>query len=68
MFDASEIIAFRKRNGLSQAALAEKLGVNQATVSRIESGEEPSKPVARLLEFVMAEESAENASPTGEAA
>jgi len=34
-----DIASERKRLGLSQAAIAAKIGVNQATVSRWESGE-----------------------------
>lgn len=45
----------RDRLNLSQAALADRLGVDQATVSRIETGtREPSKPVQRLLEQIAA--------------
>lgn len=36
---ASEILAIRRRLGWSQAAMAEVLGVSQATVSRMERGE-----------------------------
>lgn len=34
-----DIASERKRLGLSQAAIAAKIGVNQATVSRWESGD-----------------------------
>ena len=45
----------RTRLNLSHAALADRLGVDQATVSRIETGaREPSKPVQRLLEQIAA--------------
>lgn len=37
-FVLMDIAAFRKAHGLSQAALADKLGINQATVSRLETG------------------------------
>ena len=37
-FDYVQIRAFRKRLGLTQAALAERLGVPQPTVARWESG------------------------------
>lgn len=41
----------RMNRGLSQEAVAELIGVDQATVSRLERGElEPSKPVKKLLE------------------
>jgi D-3-phosphoglycerate dehydrogenase len=36
--DAAELIAMRTRLGLSQAAIADSLGVDQATISRWESG------------------------------
>ena len=37
----------------SQRDLAAELGVDQATVSRIENGVEPSLPVRRLLEALI---------------
>jgi transcriptional regulator with XRE-family HTH domain len=48
----TEIEAARKQLGLSQADLAKKLGVNQASVSRFESGE--LAPNARTLLAVRA--------------
>lgn len=45
----SEIIEMRKRHGWSQSDLADKLGVNQATVSRMEKGGKISRPVSKLL-------------------
>ncbi len=44
------VSALRKRLKISQAEMAEQLGVNQATVSRLEAGRAPSGPVQRLLE------------------
>lgn len=38
--------------GLSQAAFAEKIGIDQATVSRMENGQEPSRMVKMLLSQV----------------
>ncbi|WP_109614817.1 helix-turn-helix domain-containing protein [Pseudaminobacter salicylatoxidans] len=38
----------------SQAELARHLGVAQSTVARIERGQKPSGPVARLLESLSA--------------
>ena len=56
------IKSFRESRTWSQQRLAEELGIDQATVSRIERGAaQPSGPVARLLERMM------NA-PEGEAA
>lgn len=50
----NDIQSFRKRRGWSQQKLAEELGVDQATVSRIERGTaQPSGPVARLLDRIM---------------
>lgn len=50
-----EIKTFRTARKLSQADLAEKLGVDQATVSRIERGVAMPKPVELLLARLMAE-------------
>lgn len=50
-----DISKLRKRLKLSQAALAEMLGVDQATVSRLEAGRSPSKPVLKLLEQMAAQ-------------
>lgn len=45
----------RGRLKLSQAEMADRLGVNQSTVNRIESGQRPpSRPVQRLLEQLYA--------------
>lgn len=41
--------------------MAEVLGVDQATVSRIERGSEPSGPVKRLLERLMTDPASEAA-------
>lgn len=51
-----QIKTFREARGWSQQELAAELGVDQATVSRIERGAEPSKPVKRLLGILMAAE------------
>ncbi|RUV17874.1 XRE family transcriptional regulator [Mesorhizobium sp. M1A.F.Ca.IN.020.06.1.1] len=53
-FDSGRVKAFREARGLSQQQLAAEIGVDQATVSRIENGAEPSKPVRRLLSMMMA--------------
>jgi len=50
-----EIKSFRKSRGWSQSDLAEQLGVDQATVSRIENGTPMAGPVDRLLRKLMAE-------------
>lgn len=49
---------FRAERGLSQQALAEKLGVDQATISRIENGAEPRRSVTILLRQLMESPSA----------
>lgn len=43
----------RSKLNLSQADMADRLGVDQATISRIERGLQPlSKPVTKLLEQI----------------
>ncbi len=54
-----EIRDFRKKREWSQQQLASELGVDQATVSRIENGDEPRAPIKKLLERIMAEPSGE---------
>lgn len=49
-----DVKSIRTRLNLSQKALAERLSVDQATISRIESGrQEPSGPVALLLQALV---------------
>lgn len=55
MSTSDEIKTFRKACGWSQSDLAERLGVDQATVSRIERGGSMAGPVSKLLEKLMAE-------------
>ena len=51
--DGSELKAIRKGLGLSQAALAEKLGVTTTSVARWERGEVPiSEPMARFIRLL----------------
>jgi transcriptional regulator with XRE-family HTH domain len=45
----------RKHHGWSQHDLGLQLGVDQATVSRIERGGVPAKPVGKLLDRLAAE-------------
>jgi transcriptional regulator with XRE-family HTH domain len=53
---AEDIKAWREKRGWSQQEMAAELGVDQATVSRIERGvSEPNGPVKRLLDRLMAE-------------
>lgn len=49
-----DIKRLRKRLGLTQQGLAERLGIDQGTVSRLEAGSAPSKPVLLLLEMLNA--------------
>lgn len=43
----TDLASFRSQSKLSQAELAAKIGVNQATVSRLERGElTPTRPLA----------------------
>lgn len=55
MITSDEIKGFRERRGWSQQELASRIGVDQATVSRIERGGQVAKPVRLLLERLMAE-------------
>ena len=56
MITPEAIIEFRQRQAWSQAKLAAELGVNQATVSRLENGHGvPDGPVQKLLERMMVE-------------
>jgi transcriptional regulator with XRE-family HTH domain len=50
----------RTRLGLTQAEMAERLGVNQGTVSRLERGAKPSRPVLKLMELLASEISTMN--------
>jgi transcriptional regulator with XRE-family HTH domain len=50
----------RERRGWNQQQLAERLGIDQTTVSRLENGVEPSGPVRLLLQRLL-EEPSENA-------
>lgn len=45
----------RLAKGWAQPQLAEYLGVTQATVSRLENGQDESGPVSRLLDLLSAE-------------
>lgn len=54
-----DITAFRQALGLTQSALAEKLGVDQATISRLETGKLPiNKRTQLALEAIKAREAA----------
>lgn len=44
----------RSRHGLSQVEMAERLGVDQATISKIEAGKlDPNRTLAILLTYVV---------------
>jgi transcriptional regulator with XRE-family HTH domain len=49
---AEQIKSFRKSRDWSQADLASRLGVDQATVSRAENGAPLPKPAAMLLDML----------------
>lgn len=49
MIDARSL---RTRLGWSQKDVAEYIGCDQATVSRIENGQEPSGPIGRMFEVL----------------
>ena len=51
---AKAIARLRKRLKISQAEMAERLGVDQATVSRLERRGKPSGPVLKLLQQMAA--------------
>lgn len=51
--DGASLKAFRENVlGWSQGRLAEELGCDQSTVSRIEGGDQPSRPIRRLIEII----------------
>jgi DNA-binding transcriptional regulator YiaG len=48
--------AIRESLGLSQTQMAERLGVNQSTVSKLERGiYAPDGPILKMLEIIKAE-------------
>lgn len=51
------VMRLRAKLDLTQAEMADALGVHQTTIHRLELGKQPSKPVQKLLER-MAEEAA----------
>jgi transcriptional regulator with XRE-family HTH domain len=53
-----DIKAIRGRLGLSQQELAERIGVNQASISRMESGRQPVKRPILILLSKLQEEAA----------
>ncbi|ORE90669.1 hypothetical protein ATO13_22156 [Stappia sp. 22II-S9-Z10] len=63
-----DVKALRTRLGWSQKQLAEYLGVRQPTVFRIENGQNPSGPVAKLLEQLSDGAPAAPTEPEGAAA
>jgi transcriptional regulator with XRE-family HTH domain len=60
---ADEIKTFRETRGWSQSELAGRLGVDQATVSRIERGAPMARTVALLLERLKAEPASSEPQP-----
>jgi transcriptional regulator with XRE-family HTH domain len=53
--DGRRLLEFRKRQKWSQENMADQLGCNQATVSRIEHGYPPPRPIRRLIEILTKE-------------
>lgn len=53
----------RTKLNWSQKEMADYLGCDQATVSRIENGQEPSGPIGRLLKLLEAQASAGDMPP-----
>ena len=51
-----EVIKYRKEHGLSRKALAEKCGINELTLQRVEEGKKPSLIVQGKIEKVIMEE------------
>lgn len=49
MLQPEEIVAIRKRYGLSQKAFARLLGIGEASIARYEKGDPPSKAMANLI-------------------
>lgn len=47
---AMQVVALRERHGLTQAELAERTGIDQADISRIERGS--TSPTARTLQRI----------------
>lgn len=63
---AVQLVAYRAENQLSQAALAERLGMTQPAVARLESGEHnPSFPTLLRLSEALAIELAIDITPRG---
>lgn len=55
MMNGNELLTLRKTLDLSQQSLAEKIGVDQGTVSKWESGKQsPSGPALKLLKQLAA--------------
>lgn len=61
MITSKTISDLRTARKWSQERLAEELGVDQATVSRMERGGHMSQTVAKLIERLLAEKPAEDA-------
>lgn len=54
----SDVRKIRDNLGLSQVQMADRIGISQSTVSRLERGiQEPDGPILKLLEIIRAEAS-----------
>lgn len=54
MSDPIDLRALREQLDWTQEDMASYLGIDRSRISRIENGEEPSKPVQRLLGLLRA--------------
>jgi transcriptional regulator with XRE-family HTH domain len=53
-----DLKALRERCGWSQEQMADFLGLDRSSVSRMENGQKPKGPTLRLLQKLAAEEAA----------
>ncbi|WP_283196581.1 DNA-binding transcriptional regulator [Rhizobium sp. BT04] len=59
MEDTLDIRSLRKRLNWTQDRLAEYLGVDRSSISRMENGQPVSGPVERLLSMLLEKEAAQ---------
>lgn len=66
--DHIDIRSLRYRLGWSQKQLADYLGLDRSSVSRMENDQEPKGPTKRLLQALAAQAQSEQPAPASEAA